>query len=342
MGPGRTSCLVCSSHGGLKQIIERRNIIHAETATPLDDRAPSPRPRQAPFSTPESGQGHCPVDEAWDPNGRCFGVARSAAAGVMAAELVKALKPRCRRQEFRNWRLKEVNRDSGRRRSKDGSTCGLGGGYTDDQGERNTFPQPQDTSLSGRSSQIDKHETYMGSGAAVRPVITNPDPPSMVLSTSFDPFTGDSLRAVPAGFTEWGVEEIRPSLLEPRDNPKRGKVDVENPFSLRVLVRTIFTRFGVDVKAVAAAAPGSECRVGAGGVCREQGGGGGQKILWAEWEKSDPTSKGQDGRSLVSKVGKREGTHMRFCEGNPSTTTMLFGSAELLYIVFVGVQSCKY
>lgn len=308
MVPGRTSCLVCSSHGGMKEIIERRNVIRTETATPPDDRAPSPRPRQAPFSTPERGHRHCPVDAAWDPNGHCFGVTRSAAAGVMAAELVKALNPRCHRQDFRNWRLK-VNRDSGRRSSKDGSTRGRGGGYTDGQGERHSSLQLQDTTLSERPSHVDEQQTYMGSGVTVLPVVTTPDPPSMVLSTSFDPFTGGSLRAIPAGFTEWGVEEIRPSLLEPRDSPRRGKIDTENPFSLRVLVRTVFTRFGVDVKAIAAAAPGSECRVGAGGIVHEQGGGCGRKILWAQWEKSDPTNRGKDGQSLVSKVGKREGTH---------------------------------
>lgn len=308
MAPGRTSCLVCSSHGGVKQLIERRNIIRTEATVPPDGRAPSPGPRHAPFSTPENGHRHCHVDEAWDPNGRCFGVARSAVAGVMAAELVKVLKPRCRREELRNWRL-DVNGDSGRRREAGSSRCDRGGGHATVAREDKTPRQPQESSHCGRSSLIDQ-QTCRRNGAPVRPVVTTPDPPSMVLSTSFDPFSGDSLRAIPAGFTEWGVEEIRPSILKHRDNPRRGKIDTENPFSLRALLRTIFARFGVDVKAVAAAAPGSECRVGAGGGCRERGGGWGGKILWAEWEKADATNTGQDeGRSLVSKVWVRVGTN---------------------------------
>lgn len=291
----------------MKQLIERRNIIRTEETVPLDDRAPSSPPGQALFSTPENGHRCCPEDEAWDPNGRCFGVARSAVAGVMATELVKVLKPRCRREELRNWRL-TFNGDSDRRR-EGGSSCSRGGGHAGEEREDKTARQSQNMIRYGRSSLVDQHQICEGNGASLRPVITIPDPPSMVLSTSFDPFSGDSLRAIPAGFTEWGVEEIRPSLLEPRDNPRRGTVDTENPFSLRVLLRTVFTRFGVDVKAVAAAGLGSECRKGAGGGCPEGGGARGQKILWAEWEKDGATDTGQDQeRSIVSKVWRREGT----------------------------------
>lgn len=301
MAPGRTSCLVCSSHGGMKQLIERRNVIRTEATVPTDNRSPSPRPRQAPFSTPENGHRYCPIDEIWDPNGRCFSMARSAVAGVMVAELVKVLKPRCHREELRNWRL-TVN-GGGNRRKEDGSRYGRGGGYLDEERKENPSRQLQDTTHVRQLSPIDQ-KNYM---ATIRPVVTTPDPPSMVLSTSFDPFSGDSLRAIPAGFTEWGVEEIRPSLLAPRDDPRRGKVDIDNPFSLRVLVRTIFARFGVDAKAVAAAAPGSECRVRARGGYDEWGEACERKFLWAEWEKVDATNAGQDEeRSLFSKVWKRK------------------------------------
>lgn len=278
MAPGRTSCLVCSSHGGVKELIERRSVASTDgSVTP------------ASFSAIENGHRDGNFDETWDPDGRSFGGARGAVAGVMIAELVKVLKPPCRREELRNWRL-EIDR-SGDCSNEGGSSRRANSGGTEGRGE-------------GVTSR-DAQQTWKG---YIRPVATTPDLPRMVLSTSFDQLSGDSLRAVPEGFTEWGVEEIRPSLFNGTYVPRRGKADIRDPFSLRALLIIVLARFGVDAKAVTTATPGSECRVEAGG-CRERGGGGGGSILlWAEWEKVDGTCARQDieqGRSMISKVRNR-------------------------------------
>lgn len=281
MAPGRTSCLVCSSHGGVKELIELRSTVNAaRCTTPSSPRA----------SSSAANNDHREDDnlyETWDPNGNCFGASRCAVAGVMVAELVKVLKPRCRREELRNWRLAV---DSG---EESGSSMIGGSGSAEGLGE-------------GAASR-NVQQAWKGTLGTIRPVVTTPDPPRMVLSTSFDPFSGDSLRAIPEGFTEWGVEEIRPSSFNKTYTPRRRTADVTDPFSLRGLFAIVFARFGVDTKSVATAVPGSECRVGAEG-CRERTGGCGGKILWAEWEKVGGTRARQDaehGRSLVSKVRSR-------------------------------------
>lgn len=69
-------------------------------------------------------------------------------------------------------------------------------------------------------------------------------------------------------------------------------------FSLRSLAQIVLARFGVDIKSVAAAEPGSECRAGG----REGGGwtaaaSGGVKLLWAEWEKVE----GGDGEQTIGR-----------------------------------------
>lgn len=278
MAPGRTSCLVCSSHGGVEELIERRSIANTGGSA-----TPSP---SLSATTKSKCDDH--RDESWDPNGRSFGVSRCAVAGVMVAELVKVLKPRCRRQELRNWRLMMDN----------SSDCGKEGGSSrsgrgEGRGQGATSPNAQ--------------QTWKG-GGTVRPVATTPDTPRMVLSTFFDPFSGDSLRAIPEGFTEWGVEEIRPSVFSRTYIPRRGRAHIKDPFSLRALLTIVLARFGVDAKAVVTAAPGSECRAGAGG-CRERVGAGSGKVLWTEWEKVAGTCSRQDadqGRTAVSKVRKRE------------------------------------
>lgn len=283
MAPGPTSCLVCSSHGGVKELIERRS------ATNIDGSA-TPSPSGASFPAITNGRRDGRLDENWDPNGRSFGVSRCAVAGVIVAELVKALKPRCRREELRNWRL-ELD-IIGDRRKEGGSSGSHGSGSAEGCGEGATSPNAQ--------------RIWKGIGT-IRPVVTTPEPPRMVLSMPFDPFSGDSLRAIPEGFTEWGVEEIRPSVFSQTYVPRRGKADMKDPFSLRALLIIVFARFGVNAKTVATAAPGSECRVGAAG-CREREGGCGGKILWAEWEKVAGTSARQDaeqGQTVVSKVRTR-------------------------------------
>ncbi|CAB1111090.1 unnamed protein product [Ectocarpus sp. CCAP 1310/34] len=293
MAPCRTSCLICSSHGGVKDMIERRTSSSVEAMPSRDGRA-----RRAPCSTP----GNCCRDEsrgeAWAPKDRCFGVARSAVAGVMVAELAKVLKPRCRRDELRNWTLK----------ADSSCHCGNGGipskswrsGAHDDKTKEGEKLRPAPESV---SASVDQQAGTAGS-THVRSVVTSPDPPLMVLSTSFDPFSGNSLRAIPEGFTEWGVEEIRPSI-EIISTPRLPNVDVGNPFSLRTLISLVFARFGVDAKSVAAAAPGSECRVGSGG-CQDLGGASGGKILWAEWEKAGGNDSRQDGRRTGGVVCKMD------------------------------------
>ncbi|CAM9422327.1 unnamed protein product [Ectocarpus sp. 12 AP-2014] len=293
MAPCRTSCLICTSHGGVKEMIERRTSSSVEAVPSRDGRA---RPTSS--STP----GNCCRDEsggeAWDPNDRCFGVARSAVAGVMVAELAKVLKPRCRRDELRNWTLK----------ADSSCHCGNGGspskrwhsGGHDGKTKAGDKPRPAPESVSALVGQ----QAGKGRSTHIRPVVTSPDPPLMVLSTSFDPFSGDSLRAIPEGFTEWGVEEIRPSM-EIISTPRVPNVDVGNPFSLRTLISLVFARFGVDAKSVAAAAPGSECRVGCGG-CQELGGAFGGNILWAEWEKDEGNDNRQDGRRTGGVVCKMD------------------------------------
>ena len=290
MAPGRTSCLVCSSHGGVKELIERRTTTRSEEQRrPPGGQVPTgPLAPHASLSAIENGCGHGRFDGAWEPNGLSFGVVRSAVAGVVVAELVKVLKPRCRREELRNWRLAIDKR--GPRCDEGGSWgckyIGSGNGY----GEDGASPAAQEISEDDIST--------------IQPIVTTPDPPRLVLSTSFNPFSGGSLRAIPEGFTEWGVEEIKPSTITAADNPRRGPAVIDDPFSLRVLVKTVFARFGADAKAVAAAGPGSECRMGAGG-CRERGGDCSGKVLWAEWEKAagDQTRR-DEGRSrpLLSKV----------------------------------------
>lgn len=291
MAPGRTSCIVCSSHGGVKELIERRTTIPSEETRPPDGELSPRRAPHACLPNTKKGDGHGPLGDGWDSNGLSFGVARSAVAGVMVAELVKVLKPRCRREELRNWRL-AVNSGSGRCDEGESSGC-EGSGSGKGQGKERALPFAEKASEDNPTT--------------VHPIATTPDPPRLVLSTPFDPFSGDSLRAIPEGFTEWGVEEIRPSTIAATENPRRGTAAVDDPFSLRVLVRTVFSRFGVDAKAVAAAGPGSECRVGAGG-CRERGGDCSGKILWAEWEKvAGNQSQHEEGwsRSVVSKVRTR-------------------------------------
>lgn len=294
MAPERTSCLVCSSHGGVNELIERRSIANA-------DGFATPSPPHVSFSATKHGHRDGILDEAWDPNGRSFGVSRCAVAGVMIAELVKVLKPGCRREQLRNWRL-EIG-SSSHCYKEGGSLRSDVSGSTEGRGEGATSPNFQ---------------TNWKDKGTIRQVATTPDPPRMVLSTSFDPFSGDSLRAIPEGFTEWGVEEIRPSLFNRTYVPRRGKADIKDPFSLRALLTIVFARFGVDAKAVSTAAPGSECLVGAGG-CRERGGACGEHLLWAEWEKVAGTYARQDaekGVSVASKVWKRakEYVHCRMAE----------------------------
>lgn len=290
MLPGRTSCLVCSSHGGVQQLIKRRKTIRG--------RAPHaflPIPEK---STEDSG-----VDESWDPSGRSFSVARSAVAGAAVAELVKVLKPRCRREELQNWRLEPAGGSSVRSTKGSSSKHDGGNGSHDSERTGNSFLLPSRGACRGPSSPVDQRHTK-GNATAIRPVATIPDPPRTVSSTPFDPFTGDSVRAIPEGFTEWGVEDIRPSSFAKPETPRPGTTSIDDPFSLRSLVRTIFTRFGVDVKRVAVAAPGSECRMGAGRHF-ERGDAGGDKVLWAEWEKVEGSGTRQDAsrrRSVVSKV----------------------------------------
>lgn len=250
------------------------------------DGSPAPTPSHASVPADKDGRRDGYSEEHWDPNGHSFGASRCSVAGVMVAELVKVLKPRCRREELRNWRV-ELDSSSDCRKGG-GSSRSDGSGRADGRGE-------------GETSQ-NAHLTWKDVGS-IRPVAVTPDAPRMVLSTSFDPFSGDSLRAIPEGFTEWGVEEIRPSLFSRTYVPRRGKADIKDPFSLRTLIIIVFARFGVNAKAVATAAPGSECRMGAVG-CRERGRGYGS-ILWAEWEKVAGTNTRQDGehgQSVVSKV----------------------------------------
>lgn len=309
MAPCRTSCIICSSHGGVKELIERRTSSSAEAMPSPDGRA-----RRASCSTP----GSCCRDEnggeAWDTKGRCFGVARSAVAGVMVAELAKVLKPRCRRDELRNWTLRV---DTGRHCSNGGGRQRRwrSGGH-DDKTKEGDKPRPTPESVSGLVGQ----PAGKVASTPIRPVVTSPDPPLMVLSTSFDPFSGDSLRAIPEGFTEWGVEEIRPSM-EIVSSPRLRNVDVGNLFSLRTLISLVFARFGVDAKSVAAAAPGSECRVGSEG-CQERGGASGGNILWAEWEKAEGNHSRQDGRRTRGVVCKVCLVDLA-CRGRPCSAHLL-------------------
>lgn len=268
----------------MKELIERRS-----TANPGGSATPSPS--HASGLATNNGRRDGGLDENWDPNGPPFGVARCVVAGVLAAELVKVLKPRCRREELRNWRL---GNDSGSDCRREGASWrGDGSGSAEGRGEGAASPKTHKT---GKNI------------STFRPVATTPDPPRMVLSTSFDPFSGDSLRAIPEGFTEWGVEEIRPSSFSRTYVPRRGKADMKDPFSLRALLTIVFARFGVNAKSIATAAPGSECRVGAAG-CRERGGGCGGNLLWAEWEKVAGTSNARQdaehGQSVAVKVRKR-------------------------------------
>ncbi|CAN0255593.1 unnamed protein product [Ectocarpus sp. 4 AP-2014] len=286
MAPCRTSCLIC-------RMIERRTSSSVEAVASRDGRA-----RRASCSTPENCCRDESGGEAWDAKDRCFGVARSAVAGVMVAELAKVLKPRYRRDELRNWTLK----------ADSSCHCGNGGspskswrsGDHDDKTKEVGKPRPAPESVYALVAQ----QAGKGGSTHIRPVVTSPDPPVMVLSTSFDPFSGDSLRAIPEGFTEWGIEEIRPSM-EIISTPRLPNVDVGNPFSLRTLISLVFARFGVDAKSVAAAAPGSECRVRSGG-CQELGGAFGGNILWAEWEKAEGNDSRQDGRRTGGVVGKMD------------------------------------
>lgn len=291
MAPGRTSCLVCSSHGGVKELIERRTTPPGEETRPPDGETSSCRAPHAGLVTTEKSDGHVSLGGGWDSNGLSYSVARSAVAGVIVAELVKVLKPRCCREELRNWRL-EVNSGSGWCDERDFSGCGGSGGGK---------------GHSKKGAVLFAERPSAGYPATVQPIVTTPDPPRLVLSMSFNPFSGGSLRAIPEGFTEWGAEEIRPSTIAAAENPRWGTATVDDPFSLRVLLRTVFSRFGVDAKAVAAAGPGSECRVGAGG-CRERGGDCSGKILWAEWERvAGNQSHHEEGwrRNVISKVRAR-------------------------------------
>lgn len=276
MAPGRTSCLVCSSHGGVKELVERRS-------TAIPNGPATLRPSHASGLVANNGRRDGCIDENWDPRGRPHGVSRCAVAGVLVAELVKVLKPQCRLEQLRNWRLGHDDNSSWK---------SDGGSSADGRGE------------SAASPNANQSWNNMGT---IRPVATSPDPPRMVLSMSFDPFSGGSLRAVPEGFTEWGVEEIRPSSFSQTCIPRRGKADIKDPFSLRALLTIVFARFGVNAKAIATAAPGSECRVGAAGR-RERGGGCGGNILWAEWEKVAGTNARRDaekGQIVSGKVRRR-------------------------------------
>ncbi|CAM9875727.1 unnamed protein product [Ectocarpus fasciculatus] len=296
MAPCRTSCLVCSSHGGVKELIERRTSSSAKAMPSLDGRA-----RHASCSTPRNCGRDGSGGEAWDPKGCCFGVARSAVAGVMVAELAKVLKPRCGRDDLRNWTLKV---DSGCHFSSGGGPSRSSrSGDDDDKTKEGGKPHP--TTPESNCGLVVGQQAGKSGNSSIRPVVSLPDPPLMVLSTSFDPFSGDSLRAIPEGFTEWGVEEIRPSV-EVVSSPRLPHADVGNRFSLRTLISLVSARFGVDAKSVAAAAPGSECRVGAGG-CQARGGASGGNILWAEWEKKDERNdRRQDGRRTGRTVCKMD------------------------------------
>lgn len=71
--------------------------------------------------------------------------------------------------------------------------------------------------------------------------------------------------------------------------------------TLRALARILLARFGVEVKSVAAAAPGSECRAsGHAAGAWGRGVSGEPHLLWAEWEKETRTSR--RGRQVIPKV----------------------------------------
>lgn len=300
MSPGRTSCLVCSSHGGMKELIDRRTT----------------RSRKRPDDSVESrpGGGVCDVPE--EPRGQQdrqdLSTARATIAGLITAELVKLLRPGCTRTDLRNWKLAGDCQGESHRIEKGDGEVAIGALLGETPPHR--INPPHETLGLGRN----------GAAGCVR-VGKIPDPPRVNYSTAFDPFYGDRVRAVPEGFTEWGVEEIRPAKDFPTTTTSNSSgirfhratpagsnnAAAVDPFSLRYLAQIVFARFGVDIKSVAAAAPGSECRAGG----RERGGwtaaaSGGAKLLWAEWEKveggDDEQTRGIRGRVTIPKVGSIE------------------------------------
>lgn len=301
MAPGRTSCLVCSSHGGVQQLIKRRKTTRTEATLPPDDRVAQP-PHICPVR--KKRQEDDDGDKTWDPRGHSFSVARSAVAGAAVAELVKVLKPRCRREELQNWRFEVGGGSSSSHSTRSGSSK-----YDEGKGGHEIARKGNETRRKSRGpchrrSLLVDQSLCRGNMTTIRPIATTPDPPRTVLSIPFDSFTGDSLRAIPEGFTEWGVEDIRPSSMDQPETWRSGNGSIDSPFSLRALAKMIFARFGVDVKSVAIAASGSECRIGAG-RCFERGDARNEQVLWAEWEKAEGDGAHQDSgrrRNVVSKV----------------------------------------
>lgn len=269
MAPGRTSCLVCSTHGGVKELVERRTTRNNNKTTSQGDAGAASKTQHASVSCTRVGKA---AGDSWRQSGRNFGLVRSTVAGLITAEIVKVLRPRCPRSDLRNWRVLGGDQidaavSSGRSAS--------GGGEDEDQGIKPTRQN------SGGPPRRD-HQKTLG----VVQVGTIPDPPHVVLSTPFDPFSGEGIRVVPEGFTEWGIEEIHP-LSDGKSDMGRstvGRREEVDLLSLRALVGIIFARFGVEISSVSTASPSSECRAGGMGG-EEWGASDGSKLLWAEWEK---------------------------------------------------------
>lgn len=278
MAPGRTSCLVCSNHGGVQALVHRRTSKAIVTAGDAEHASP---PKFAALSGENSW---------WNPRSPDFGVARSAVAGLVVAELVKLLGGAPCRTDLRNWVL--------------------GSGHI----------------THSTTSAVDDVDTNF------LPAWSAPDPPRAALSREFDPSYGDSVRAVPQGFTEWGVEEIVPfkdlSMIESSSSTtttkssscnRRSGTGIEqrhrqnaasDSCTLRALASIVFARFGVEIKSVSAAEPGSECR-GVGGL----GGGAAVgwgittmgRLLWGEWERDDIVAEHARGKGRAATVPKVRG-----------------------------------
>ncbi|CAM9610637.1 unnamed protein product, partial [Discosporangium mesarthrocarpum] len=240
--PGRTSCLACSTHGGLGEMdLCKAMLTKQQRPTP-------PSSTDTPGQSVR-GEGGGP----WEPEGCNWGRGRGAVAGLMVSELLKLLlwgpsSPQEGVPELRNWWL-----------------CPSGGG---------------------------NDGTGVGGSCGV-PWPTPPDPPRPFFSRAFDPLSGGQLRAVPDGFTEWGLEEIKPGA----GRSLAGVAPTPPSPSLATLVRVVAARFGVKVTSVYTASPGSECRVGRAGALQGQGLWHHQEtgLLWAEWEREMETASSNDG-----------------------------------------------